>query len=309
MKRRKFIFSSAIIGSLLPFSNILSQKRRKFKISLNPGSIGVSLKLNELADIAKKYGYEAISPNILELKDFTDYEAEKFKEKMDTYNLSWDSAGLPVDFRNDNSIFRDHLSNLKNYCQTMKKFKVDKLNTWVMPTHKELTYKKNFSLHKNRISMISEVIQEFDIKLGLEYVGVRTLMNRDKYPFIHTIDEIRDLIEDIDSKNIKYQLDSFHWYCSEDSIEKYSFLTNEDIVTVDLNDAVIGRDTKSQIDYERELPSKTGLIDIKKFINFLVDIDYNGSVRAEPFNKVLSSMDDENAIKKTFYHINQSIKI
>ena len=69
------------------------------------------------------------------------------------------------------------------------------------------------------------------------------------------------------------------------------------------------RDTKSQIDYERELPSKTGLIDIKKFINFLVDIDYNGSVRAEPFNKVLSSMDDENAIKKTFDHINQSIKI
>ena len=49
--------------------------------------------------------------------------------------------------------------------------------------------------------------------------------------------------------------------------------------------------------------------DIKNFINFLVDIDYNGSVRAEPFNKVLSSMDDENAVKKTYDYINQSIKI
>ena len=105
MKRRKFIFSSAIIGSLLPVSNILSQKKRKFKISLNPGSIGVNFKLNELADIANKYKYEAITPNISELKNYTEYEAEKFKEKMLSLNLSWDSAGLPVDFRNDNSTF------------------------------------------------------------------------------------------------------------------------------------------------------------------------------------------------------------
>ena len=308
MKRRKFIFSSAIIGSLLPVSIILSQKKRKFKISLNPGSIGVNFKLNELADIANKYKYEAITPNISELKNYTEYEAEKFKEKMLSLNLSWDSAGLPVDFRNDNSTFKEHMSNLKNYCQIMKKFQVNKLNTWIMPTHKELTYTKNFNLHKKRIFMISELIKDFEIKLGLEYVGVRTLMNRDKYPFIHTIDEMKDLVDAINSKNIKYQLDSFHWFCSEDSIEKYSFLSNEDIVTVDLNDAVIGRDQKSQLDYERELPSKTGIINIKKFIKFLVDIDYDGSVRAEPFNKILSSMDDESAVKKTYEYINKTIK-
>ena len=45
---------------------------------------------------------------------------------------------------------------------------------------------------------------------------------------------------------------------------------NEDIITVDLNDAVIGRDPNSQLDYERELQASTGVINIKEFIKVAV---------------------------------------
>ena len=134
-------------------------------------------------------------------------------------------------------------------------------------------------------------------------------MNRDKYPFIHTINEVRDLIENIGLNSIRYQLDSFHWYCSQDTIESYEFLNNEDIITVDLNDAVIDRNPNSQLDYERELPASTGVINIKEFIDFLIRIEYSGSVRAEPFNKKLALMDDETAVKLTSKHLFKSINI
>lgn len=307
MKRRKFIISTATFGSLYPFFQLFAIKNRKFKISLNPGSIGASYGMSELIDVAIKYGFEGISPNVSELQSFNKNESNSIIEKIISNNIHWDSAGLPVDFRSDEKKFLNHLNNLEGYCKTMKKFNINKLNTWIMPTHDKLTYNQNFKLHSTRLKKIGDIINKFGIKLGLEYVGVRTLMNRDKYPFIHTINEVRDLIENVGLDNIRYQLDSFHWYCSQDTIESYEFLNNEDIITVDLNDAVIGRDPNSQLDYERELPASTGVINIKEFINFLIRIEYSGSVRAEPFNKKLALMDDEAAVKLTSKHLFKSI--
>ena len=74
-----------------------------------------------------------------------------------------------------------------------------------------------------------------------------------------------------------------------------------------LNDAVIDRNPNSQLDYERELPASTGVINIKEFIDFLIRIEYSGAVRAEPFNKKLALMDDETAVKLTSKHLFKSI--
>ncbi len=309
MKRRKFIISSGIIGTLLPVSDILSMNERKFKISLNPGSIGVKYNMNDLLKMAIKYKYEAISPNIYELENYNQEDSQKFIKKMNIKNISWDVAGLPINFREKKETFLDHLKNLEKHCKTMNKFGINKLSTWIMPTNQDLTYFDNFKLHSKRLKTIAKIIKDYNIKLGLEYVGVRTLMNRDKYPFIHTIKELKNLVENIGYSNIGYQLDSFHWYCSEDRLEDYNFLNNNNIITVDLNDAVYGRTRKNQIDFERELPSKSKVIDLKKFINFLIEVGYSGSVRAEPFNKKLNDMDDEKAVELTFNRLFETINL
>ena len=134
-------------------------------------------------------------------------------------------------------------------------------------------------------------------------------MNRDKYPFIHTIKELKNLVEEIDNPNIGYQLDSFHWYCSSDKLEDYNFLSNDNIITVDLNDAISGRSRENQIDYERELPFTSKVINLKKFINFLIKINYTGCVRAEPFNKILNNMDDEKAVQLTYNKLFETINL
>ena len=94
-------------------------------------------------------------------------------------------------------------------------------------------------------------IGENGMKLGLEFVGPKTLMSRDQFSFIRTINELRELIDSINEKNVGYQLDTFHLYCANHDIDDIRFL-KEDIIMCQINDAVEGRSSDEQIDFERE---------------------------------------------------------
>ena len=97
-----------------------------------------------------------------------------------------------------------------------------------------------------------------------------------------------------------FQLDSFHWFCAGETKEDLLTLTNDQIATVDLNDAKAGRTADEQIDGERELPMATGLVDMQSFMDAMVEIGYDGPMRAEPFNQALRDMDDDAALKSTY---------
>ena len=76
-------------------------------------------------------------------------------------------------------------------------------------------------------------------------------------------------------------------------------LSNEEIITVDLNDAISGIIADQQLDGKRELPMATGVVDMQAFMDALVEIAYDGPTRAEPFNQPLQDMDDAPALKAT----------
>jgi sugar phosphate isomerase/epimerase len=70
-------------------------------------------------------------------------------------------------------------------------------------------------------------------------------------------------------------------------------------VACDLNDAPAGLAVDEQMDLRRELPAATGVIDVQTFLQALVQIGYDGPVRAEPFNEALNAMDNEAAVTAT----------
>ena len=70
-------------------------------------------------------------------------------------------------------------------------------------------------------------------------------------------------------------------------------LRGNDVVAVDLNDAPSGLRRDDQMDLSRELPLATGIIPVAEFLKALVQIGYDGPVRAEPFNKALNALPKE----------------
>ena len=309
--RRGFIKSSSIasLGLISLSQNLYSMDRlssRKMKISLMPGTVGINVNTYELLDLAIKNKFESIYPLINDLKKMSNMELSDYLDKMASNSISFDVSILPVDFSQTDSVFNNGIKVLKDYCKVMRKIDSVGFCRWIMPTSNNLTYLKNFKIHKERLKECAKIIGDNDMKLGLEFVGPKTLMARDQFSFIRTINELRELISEIDERNVGYQLDTFHLYCANHSIEDLRFLNKDDIIMCQLNDAVKGRTRDEQIDLERNLPGKTGLIDTAPFLNFLQEVGYDRTVSAEPFNKDLNKMNNEEAAKITYDSIKNS---
>lgn len=302
MKRRTFIKSTMALSAAaatpawaMSTPGVLE---RKYQISLNPGMIGVKANLAQTLDYAIKYGYEAISPFTNEVME--SYSSEQLiahDEKMKKHGISYCSANIPVEFRRDKDTFQEGFKHLKKFCQTMEKQGATRINTWIISSHSELTYMQNMKEHGERLGECAKVMKDHGIKLGLEYLGMRTMLNQNRYPFISSMQECRDLIAATGQDNVGFVLDSFHWYCANESLTDLRSVKPDEIVVVDVNDARKGLTRETQVDGKRELPLATGVIPLKDFMQGLVDIGYNGTIRTEPFNQELNQMDDEKALK------------
>lgn len=299
--RREFIKRTSAASALafVPFTGFTMKKERKFKMGLNPGAIGVNLDQNQLLDKAAEYGFESIVAYSGTLAEWSDGQIDEFVARMKSKNISWGASGLPMDFRKDEATQRKGLTELPKHAEALQKAGVTRMSTWIMPTNADLTYLENMKQHGERLGEIAKILGHYDIKLGLEYVGPKTLMARDKFSFVHSLAECKELIAATGEPNVGVQLDSFHWFCAGETKADLLTLSNEEIVTVDLNDAVAGFSADEQLDGKRELPMASGVIDMKSFMDALVEIGYDGPTRAEPFNQPLRDMDDEAALKAT----------
>ena len=314
ISRRHFIRTGLALSAAtaLPIQSMgigNNPETKNFTLCLNAGNIGVEANQHELFNMAVKHGFEAISVYASSLSDMSNDEIKAFLNDMKFKNIQWGSAGLPVDFRKDDTTFKEGLKPLPDYARAMEKAGANRMNTWILSFDHSLTYLQNFKQHVQRLREVATILNDYGVRLGLEYVGPRTLQAVGKYSFIRTMAENKELIAAIDRPNVGFVLDSFHWYCAGESKEDLLTLTNEDIVAVDLNDARTGFPADEQIDGMRELPSATGVIDLKAFLSALISIGYDGPVRAEPFNQPLRDMDNEAALKATYDAMKKSFNL
>ena len=104
------------------------------------------------------------------------------------------------------------------------------------------------------------------------------------------------MIAAIGARNTGLLLDSWHWYTAGEKAADIESLRNEEIVSIDLNDAPAGIPVSEQIDNRRELPLATGVIPISDFLNALNKLGFDGPIRCEPFNAALRAMSKDQAL-------------
>jgi sugar phosphate isomerase/epimerase len=183
------------------------------------------------------------------------------------------------------------------------------MGTWISPVHGSLTYLANFKQHVARLGEIAGVLADHGVRLGLEYVGPKTSWTAAKYPFIHTMAEMRELIAAIDKPNLGLVLDSWHWYTTHETEADLMRLKGSDVICCDLNDAPTGIPVDQQKDLVRELPCATGVINLKMFLNALAKIGYDGPIRAEPFKAELRRMPAEESVAVTAKAMKQAFAL
>ncbi|MCY4587257.1 MAG: sugar phosphate isomerase/epimerase [Bryobacterales bacterium] len=282
---------------------------RKMKIALSPGSIGVESTQEEAIGLAHYFGYEAVQPNGRELAGFSETRLSELPDELSAFGLVWAAAGLGIDFRKDEPLFHEGLRNWSREVKALQQAGVTRVGTWIMPTHDSLTYIQNFKQHVRRLREVALIAEDHGMRLGLEYVGTKSLWSSKAFPFVHTMVETQELIAEIGKPNVGFVLDSWHWWTAEESSTDILALRNADVVSCDLNDAPGGIPRDEQHDTSRELPLATGVIPIKDFLEALVQIGYNGPVRAEPFNKRLNALSNEEACSETIIAMRKAFSL
>jgi sugar phosphate isomerase/epimerase len=289
--------SGAVLGSSTAAQGTPS--KRKMTICLVCGAIGVSANQTEAIRLASKFGFESVEAHSDFLAKLNGAALDELLSEMNSRKLVFGAAGLPVDFRRDDARFAETLRSLPRLAEGTRRAGANRWGTWLTPGSNSLTYLQNFKLHRQRLRETAEILKDHGHRLGLEYVGTKTSRQRLRYPFIHSMAELKELIGEIGTGNVGIVLDTWHWWQADENAADILSLKNEDIVAVDLNDAPAGVEKDKQLDGQRELPMATGVIDTAAFLNSLKQIGYDGPVRAEPFNKALNSMGKEEAVAAT----------
>ncbi len=276
-------------------------------VDLVCGAIGVSANQLEAVELAARHGFQSVGADAGYLASLPEEKMAELKALLQAKGLRWGAAGLPVEFRQDDSKFQEGLKNLPAVASALERAGVERISTWLSPCDGKLTYMRNFRQHAGRLRQVAGVLREHKVRLGLEYVGPRTSWTSRRFPFIHTLAEMQDLIEEIGTGNVGLLLDSWHWWHAGDSVPDILALRARDVIAVDLNDAPAGVPKEQQMDNRRELPCATGVIPVGQFLNALNRIGYDGPVRAEPFNQMVNKMGKDeacaaaaSALKKAF---------
>jgi sugar phosphate isomerase/epimerase len=314
--RRQFIHQTTIASLaggafFASLSGGAEVNQRKMTIDLVCGNIGVSANQREAIELAARHRFESVGADGAFLASLSDEQVPELKSFMKGKGVVFGAAGLPVEFRRDDDQFRKGLKDLPQFAAGLKRAGVDRVTTWLMPCHDALPYLQNFRQHATRLREVARTLKEHDVRLGLEYVGPKTSWAGRRYTFIHTLAEMKDLIVEINTGNVGFVLDSWHWYHAGDTVADLLALKGNEVIAVDLNDAPAGVPKEQQSDGRRELPCATGVIDVGAFLKALNEIGYDGPVRAEPFNKAVNAMPKEEAcaataasLKKAFALIN-----
>ncbi len=265
-------------------------------IGLSPGAIGVKVEnIQQRIAAAKGHGFAGVEIDVYEVADLIDAggaeSVTSLFEQADVIACGW---GLPTDWRSSEENWKSDLQKLPRLAKAAAEIGCFRVSTWIMPASNDLEFDANLKFHVERFKPIADILGEHGHRLGLEFVGPKTLRDKFTHEFVYDLPGMMNMANWI-GPNVGLLLDSWHLYTSHGTNDQIKQLSEADVVYVHVNDGPLGVPVDEQLDGVRGLPGETGLIDMKGFLNALKEIGYSGPVVAEPFKKELSDLPNDAA--------------
>ena len=240
---------------------------------LSPHAIHVQAgSLDQALAAAQTGGFEGLEFAAGQVADLIDQEGpDAARKKFADAGIRPGAFPLTVEWRRDEERWRADLNNLPRYARAAEALGVRRTATWVLPMSDERPLEANIKFHIDRFKPIAEILAEHGIRLGLEFIGPKTMRDSQKYPFIYKMHDMLELGRKI-GPNVGLLVDVWHLYTSHGTLDDLRKLKADDVVYVHVNDAPRGVAIDAQIDNVRDLPGATGVIDIVGFLRTLNDI-------------------------------------
>ena len=264
---------------------------------------GRPLSFEQAAQVAGKVGYDSIEIHIEEIvKAVTEKSYDYVKDRLAEHGVvagAWHVQFERKDaWRADDALYQQSLKALPHYAEVATKLRCPRAFTWLPSYSSEREYGDNFAWHVERLKPIAKILGDHGCMFGLEWQGPRSLRRNAKYEFIHTQHQLQSLIDTIDEPNVGFLLDTWHWYTAHGSLKDILSLSASQVVLVHISDAPKGVPMDELKDLVRDVPGRTGAIDLVGFLKALKEIAYEGPVEpGVPGCPFLDAMSTEDAAR------------
>jgi sugar phosphate isomerase/epimerase len=250
--------------------------------------------------LASKFGFDGITFSMVEAHELA--EANSAAYVSDLFSQAQIRPGawhFPVQFRQEEAQWRSDLAKLPSYAALAQELGCLRTFTYIVPADNERSFAENFRFHAERLHPAAQILQDYGIRFGLEFVGPYTSRRGKAHPFLYTLEGARCLAAALGTANAGVLLDLWHLHTSHGRNMDILEMPGSEIIYVHVNDAPAGVPTDELIDNVRTLPGETGVLDIQGFLNSLVQVGYDGPITAEPFSVRVREMSLEAAVEAT----------
>ena len=246
---------------------------------------GIQASLEEIVPLLRKHGLGGVHvPNTLLTDPAKGKEAAKL---LRDNGLRWSLLPTPADFYAEDVTdegFDMALETLKSWADAGERMGVRYSYNHVWNGSNTREYEENFEWLSVRIRRVWQVMHDFGIQYGLEFLGPVPLRNSFAYPFFHTLSGILALADSVD-KSCGFVFDTYHWYTGSDQERGDLYLAAQHVnrmANFHVNDGMPGRTREQQQDLERGLPLEHGVIDAAAPYALFQKAGYSGPVMCEP---------------------------
>lgn len=257
--------------------------------ALHLGSIGHNAGLQEAAPSLARHGVEGVW---LDLDREMPFGSVKTRRTLEQYGLKAAGFGAPV--RLDIPV-AENAPVLRAYAEFAAALGMTRASSGIMPFSDTLPYAENYSLCLDRFGGSADILYEYGIRLGIEFIGVPSLRQGHKYEFLYNMDQMLAFCNDVGDDRAGLLVDLFHFQLAGHTAADLARLRNEQVVLVHIMDAP-ALPVDQQQDLVRGLPGSTGYLAIGPFLGALEAIGYDGPVLPEPFDAALSAMPLDQAV-------------
>jgi sugar phosphate isomerase/epimerase len=270
--------------------------------SLMADMIGINCDPFGSIDFAGRFGFDGVDLRLDRFASaFEDRDnIARFRDRLGQLNLRPGYCTfLPGKISCDENEWNDGMKRAAGLAKLARALGYARCASVILPGHDALDFESNWTMHVSRIRQAMDVLNEYGISLALEYVAPKTRRAPFKFPFVHNLRGLVELLDISDRCGVGVLLDSFHWYCARETREDIERLPAHRVVVVHVNDAIPDRPIDEQVVGERLLPGESGAIDLGQFFATLRNIGYDGPVTCEPTHPMWATTDNASAAQRT----------
>ncbi|MCL4544996.1 MAG: sugar phosphate isomerase/epimerase [Chloroflexi bacterium] len=140
-----------------------------------------------------------------------------------------------------------------------------------------------------RIREVDQALAGTGVRLGVEFLGVRSLHPERPHVFVQSLVEMNHLLDEAGAANVGITLDSYHWYAAGDTLETIQQTPAQRIVLLHINDAKnVPKD--ELVDNDRLLPGE-GVIPLAAWLDVIKSTGFDGFAGLEVLGPRLAGMD------------------